>query len=124
MEDHRDDLVVIAAGYPDEMATFVASNPGLRSRFPKTIHFADYSTDELLRIFAGMCDDSRYHLTPADRKKLATYFDTQPRDKGFGNGRLVRNTFEAAIARQASRLVHIKEPSDRDLTTLKPADLP
>ena len=124
MEDHRDDLVVIAAGYPDEMTTFVASNPGLRSRFPKTIHFADYSTDELLKIFSGMCDDTRYHLTPAARKKLAAYFDAQPRDKGFGNGRLVRNAFEAAIAQQASRLVHIKEPSDRDLTTLKPADLP
>jgi len=124
MEDHREDLVVIAAGYPEEMEEFVASNPGLRSRFPKTIRFADYSGDELLAIFEGMCDESRYHLTPTARRKLLAWFESQPRDKGFGNGRLARNLFEAAVTRQASRVVRMKPLSDRELVTLKPADIP
>ena len=85
MEDHRDDVVVIAAGYPEEMATFVNSNPGLRSRFPKTIHFADYSNEELMQIFAGMCGESSYHLTPTARKKLADEGAKQMRERGKGN---------------------------------------
>ena len=124
MEDHRDDFVVIAAGYPEEMAEFIAANPGLESRFPKTIHFADYTAEELLRIFEGMCDDHRYHLTPTARRKLVASLEAQPREKGFGNGRLVRNLFEAAVSRQASRIVRVKAPSDRELVTLKPADIP
>ena len=67
MEDHRDDVVLIVAGYPDEMATFLDANPGLRSRFPKTIYFDDYSNEELLRIFEGMCAKS--HYTPTDDAK-------------------------------------------------------
>ena len=124
MEDHRDDFVVIAAGYPDEMEEFVSSNPGLRSRFPKTIRFADYTSEELLQIFEGMCDENRYRLTPTAQRKVLAYFEAQPRDKGFGNGRLARNLFEAAVARQASRLVRLRTPSDRELVTLKPADIP
>ena len=124
IEDHRGDLVVIAAGYPEEMTVFVESNPGLRSRFPKTIHFPDYSNEELLEIFESMCEDGHYRLTPAVRRKVLAWFEAQPRDKGFGNGRLARNLFEASIGRQAGRLVRLKVPTDRDLLALRPADIP
>jgi SpoVK/Ycf46/Vps4 family AAA+-type ATPase len=124
IEDHRGDFVVIAAGYPDEMRIFVESNPGLRSRFPKTIHFPDYSDDELLEIFGRMCEDNHYRLTPTARRKVLAWFAAQSRDKGFGNGRLARNLFEAAVARHASRVVGVSDPSDRDLITLRPGDIP
>jgi Cdc6-like AAA superfamily ATPase len=123
IEDHRDDIAVIAAGYPDEMRVFIDSNPGLRSRFPKTIHFPDYSTAELLAIFEAHAERSRYVLTPAAREALADHFDAQVRDKGFGNGRVARNLFESAIARQASRLVMVDGPTDEQLCTLERADV-
>ena len=124
MEDHREDLVVIAAGYPEEMTMFVESNPGLRSRFPKSIHFPDYSDAELLEIFESMAEKNHYRLTPAARRKLLASFAAHSRDRGFGNGRLVRNLFEAAIARHASRVVKVEEPSTDVLVSLKPADIP
>ena len=71
IEDHRDEVVVIAAGYPDEMATFISSNPGLESRFPKTIHFPDYSNDELVAIFASLCDKNAYTVGPDAEERLA-----------------------------------------------------
>jgi len=125
VEDHRDDLVVIAAGYPDEMDVFVNSNPGLRSRFPKTIFFPDYTTDELVLIFKTLCDKTSYRLDESAEKRLREWFDAQPRDKGFGNGRLARNLFEAAAARQASRLVTppAKDPSDEELVTFTADDI-
>jgi Cdc6-like AAA superfamily ATPase len=123
VEDHRDDIVVIAAGYPDEMHVFVESNPGLRSRFPRTIHFPDYSTEELVEIFESMCKKSSYTLTHAARDAMAAWFDAQPRDKGFGNGRLARNLFEAAMAHQASRLVKIENPTNEQLMELLPEDV-
>jgi Holliday junction resolvasome RuvABC ATP-dependent DNA helicase subunit len=124
MEDHRDDLVIIAAGYSDEMETFIGSNPGLRSRFPKTIRFPDYTDDELLAIFDRLCDGHRYRTTAAARRKVAAFFAAHPRSKGFGNGRLVRNLFEAAVAHQATRVVKLETPSDQELITLKPGDIP
>lgn len=123
IEDHRDELVVIAAGYPDEMADFVESNPGLRSRFPKTIAFPDYSTDELVAIFQSMADSSAYRCTPDTVDHLRRWFDAQGRDKGFGNARLARNLFEAAVARQASRVVAVTEPTDEQLMALTPDDI-
>ena len=123
IEDHRDEVVVIAAGYPDEMADFVSSNPGLRSRFPKTIAFPDYSDDELVGIFVSMAEKSAYTCTPESRDHLGRWFGAQPRDKGFGNARLARNLFEAAVARQASRVVAIAEPTDEDLMALTPDDI-
>lgn len=123
MEDHRDDVAVIAAGYPDEMHRFVESNPGLRSRFPKTIHFPDYTTDELVAIFESMCKKASYVCTPEAREAARSWFEAQPRDKGFGNGRLARNLFEAAMARQASRLVARDNPTNEELMALLPEDV-
>ncbi len=105
IEDRRETTVVIAAGYPDEMSEFIDSNPGLRSRFPKTIRFADYSTDELMAIFAGICKKNSYEPTPEALEKLRAYFEAQDRGKGFGNGRVARNLFEQVVGNQATRLV-------------------
>lgn len=123
MEDHRDDLVLIVAGYPAEMETFIESNPGLRSRFPKTIHFPDYSTDELVAIFKSMCEKVAYRCTPNAEARLRELLDACPRDKGFGNARHARNLFEAAVARHAGRVVDIKDVTDAQLTDLQPEDL-
>ena len=114
IEDRRETTVVIAAGYPDEMAEFIDSNPGLRSRFPKTIRFADYSTDELLSIFASICRKNSYEPTPDARVKLRAYFDAQDRGKGFGNGRVARNLFEQVVGNQATRLVGNRPHSSPD----------
>ena len=123
IEDHRDEVVVIAAGYPDEMATFVDSNPGLRSRFPKTIAFPDYSNEDLAAIFATMATKSAYACAPEVHEHLLRWFAAQPRDKGFGNARLARNLFEAAVARQASRVVAVAQPTDEQLMALTPDDI-
>ena len=105
IEDRRDAVVVIAAGYPAEMAEFIDTNPGLRSRFPKTIAFADYSDVELAAIFASLCKKNQYTPTDDAKAKLLAYFAGQERSKGFGNGRLARNLFEQTIANQATRLM-------------------
>ncbi|MBV8692150.1 MAG: AAA family ATPase [Actinobacteria bacterium] len=123
IEDHRDDIVVIAAGYPDEMDTFINSNPGLRSRFPKTINFPDYTTDELIEIFKSLCEKSGYVCTDGARAKIRAFFDAQPRDKGFGNGRLARNLFEASVAGQATRVVAMKNPTNDQLQSLTARDV-
>ena len=118
MEDHRDDLAVIAAGYPDEMATLIDTNPGLRSRFTRTIHFPDFTTEELVAIFESMSAANRYQLDEAAALKLAEIIDAEPRTRGFGNARFVRNLFEAAVSRQADRLAAVEQPTDEQLTTL------
>ena len=123
MEDHRHDLVVIAAGYPDEMEDFVGSNPGLRSRFPKTIAFPDYRDEELVAIFLTMARTSAYTCSPDVEQYLRAWFAAQPRTKGFGNARLARNLFEAAVARQASRVVGHADPTDEQLMALTPDDI-
>jgi SpoVK/Ycf46/Vps4 family AAA+-type ATPase len=120
MEDHRDELVVIVAGYGDEMTQFVNSNPGLSSRFPRTIHFPDYSTDELITIFEGMCDSGKYVVSSQAIAGLRQYLEKLTRTRQFGNARLVRNIFEAALGRQASRIVATADP---DLTNLTLTDL-
>jgi SpoVK/Ycf46/Vps4 family AAA+-type ATPase len=124
VEDRRDRLVVILAGYPDEMDELVAANPGMRSRFPKTIHFPDYSDDELLAIVEAIGATGRYSLDEGGRSAVRGWLAAQPRDRGFGNGRLARNLFEAAVANQATRLVALDHPSDEQLTTLTAADIP
>jgi len=124
VEDRRDSIIVIVAGYPEEMATFVDANPGLRSRFPKTIHFDDYSNDELVQIFQSLGSDQKYTCEPDALAKVRAFFEAQPRVRGFGNGRLARNLFEAMVARQSSRLVGIDSPTDEQLCTFTSADVP
>lgn len=124
MEDHREDVVLIVAGYPEEMAEFLDANPGLRSRFPKTIFFDDYSDDELLRIFDGMAAKAHYTPTEDARQAVRSYVAARPRDRGFGNARLVRNVFEAAVAAQASRVVELTDVSDEALVALEAVDVP
>jgi AAA lid domain/ATPase family associated with various cellular activities (AAA) len=124
VEDRRDRLVVILAGYPDEMAGLVDANPGMRSRFPKTIHFPDYSDDELVAIVESLGAEGRYLLDDGARAAVRAWLSTQSRGRGFGNGRLARNLFEAAVANQATRLVALDAPTDEQLTTLTAADIP
>ena len=123
IEDRRDDLVVIAAGYPAEMADFISANPGLASRFPKTIFFPDYTDDELWSIFAIHAEKAGYTASDGAEGKVRAWFASVPRDKGFGNGRLARNLFEDAVARQAGRVVAIDEPTDEQLQMLTAADI-
>lgn len=125
IEDRRDRVVVVVAGYPTEMDQLLSSNPGLRSRFPTVVHFPDYSTDELVRIVDAIGDDQRYRLTTESRAKLRGIIDSTPRGQGFGNARLARNLFEAAIGAHATRVMRLgRPPTDDDLTTLLPEDLP
>ena len=125
IEDRRDRIAVIAAGYPVEMIEFIDANPGLRSRFPKTIEFADYSDDELVAIFTSLCKKNRYQPTGDALTDLRAYFAAQPRMKGFGNGRLARNVFEAAVANQATRLMTdpTTKPTTADLECIEAADI-
>ena len=124
MEDRRERLVVIVAGYTDEMDDFINSNPGLRSRFPRVIHFPDYSADELIAIFETLAGKHHYELTAGARRRLRAHFDAAPRGPGFGNGRLARNLFEEAVAQQASRVVRRDDVSRDDLVRLTAPDIP
>ena len=106
MEDHRDNLVVIVAGYSQLMTRFIESNPGLKSRFNKYISFPDYDSKELESIFEIMCSKYDYRIEENLKKRLPAYFEQMCRDKkdNFANAREVRNLFEKTIQRQSSRL--------------------
>ncbi|HTO01024.1 MAG TPA: AAA family ATPase [Microthrixaceae bacterium] len=123
MEDRRDRVVLIVAGYPSEMEQFISANPGLRSRFPTTIEFPDYTTEELMRIVDSIGSKSRYLLTDEARIRFIEVLDQIPRTKGFGNARVARNMFESAVAHQASRLVKQGAEGEAALTTLEPEDI-
>jgi SpoVK/Ycf46/Vps4 family AAA+-type ATPase len=123
MEDHRDDVVVVAAGYTDEMQSFLSANPGMASRFSRTIEFTNYSVDDLVTITEGMCKNHRYELGPLTRQALATHYERMPRDATFGNGRAARLVFEEMIDRQAFRLAAMSDPAESDLTLLLPEDV-
>lgn len=123
MEDHREDLSVIAAGYPTEMQELVDSNPGLKSRFTRTIHFPDYSTEELVAIFVLISSIKEYHLDDLGTRRLREVIEAEPRGKGFGNGRFVRNVFEAAVGHHAVRLAETPDVTDEQLTTLTADDI-
>ncbi len=125
MEDHRGDLVVIAAGYPDLMDRFLHANPGLESRFNKVFYFQDYSGAELMEIFQSMCDKNGYTLDPEVQKQAADRFQRMydSRDENFGNAREVRNLFERAVARQADRVAGLEHPGREDLMALTAEDL-
>ena len=125
MEDHRDELVVIVAGYDGPMEDFIHSNPGLESRFNKYIHFPDYTGPELMAMFRLQCEKNGYTLPPETEKAAEALFDRlyDERDENFGNGRTVRNLFEDAVSRQADRVAAIENPSREQLMALLPEDL-
>lgn len=123
MEDNRDDLVLIVAGYPEPMAGFISRNPGLSSRFRTTIEFADYSDAELVEIFGSMAEDADYDVTERCRKRFEMILAITPRGSSFGNARFARNHLEAAIGRHAWRLRDIAEPTLEQLRALEPEDL-
>ena len=123
MEDHRDDLVVIVAGYPVEMDDFIGANPGLKSRFPLTIVFDDYTDDELVAVFCQMAKQSDYTVSPAVVDRFRTRLASEPRGHGFGNGRFVRNAFEAAAVSLSSRIAGVADPTEAQLRVIEPGDL-
>ena len=128
VEDCRGEFVVVLAGYENRMNDFLDMNPGLKSRFPNTIHFDDYTPDEMFRIFEGMCKKNQYTISPAVAPmimgKLTTMYQT--RDENFGNARDVRNVYEKIIKNQNLRLYHLKKngtPISKDmLMTILPED--
>ncbi|MGC4747912.1 right-handed parallel beta-helix repeat-containing protein [Micromonospora sp. DT201] len=123
MEDHREEVVVIVAGYPSEMTRFVNTNPGLASRFSRTLTFDDYTTDELVSIVRHQAADHEYHLTPEAVEGLRRYVDVAARGEGFGNGRFARGVFQRMTERHAARIADLAVPTTAQLTTLEPQDL-
>ena len=125
MEDDRERLVVVLAGYPEEMDRLIRSNPGLSSRFNTKLTFEDYSPGALGRIFGGMCETNHYVLTSAAQARLLLGFQWlyENRDEHFGNGRLVRNIFENAIRRLANRIAGIATLTKEVLTTIQAEDI-
>ncbi|SEC32451.1 AAA+-type ATPase, SpoVK/Ycf46/Vps4 family [Tenacibaculum sp. MAR_2009_124] len=126
MEDHRKELVVIVAGYPDEMKDFITSNPGLQSRFNRYFTFDHYKPSELLGIFELFCKKNDFILTEDAREKLHFIFDKfyEKKDAHFGNARVARNLFEKIIEYQANRIVSITPITAEILKTIQEEDIP
>lgn len=125
MEDHRDDIVVIAAGYEDLMSTFIESNPGLKSRFNKYFYFKDYTSDQLLEIFLSISKNSTYTLQDDANDHLKAIIEelVSFKTSNFGNGRTIRNLFEKSIANQANRIIQDNLRDKDDLTKLLKEDI-
>ncbi len=125
MEDDRERLVVVLAGYPDEMDRLLKSNPGLSSRFNTKLTFEDYTPGALGRIFGTLCETNHYVLTAEAQARLLLGFHWlyENRDEHFGNGRLVRNVFENAIRRLANRIAGVKSLTKEVLTTIEAQDI-
>ena len=123
MEDHRGDLIVIAAGYETEMRALLHANPGLASRFPKTVHFPGYTDGQLADIFATMAARAGLTLAEGTTARLRAILAATPRDRNFGNARHVRNLLEQAISAQALRITTAgTDPAE--IRTLRAEDLP
>ena len=124
MEDHRDNLVVIVAGYTDPMEGFIHSNPGLESRFNRYFFFPDYDGPQLMEIFRIQCKKNSYTLSPEAEEKALEIFTQlfEERTENFGNGRDVRNFFEDMVVRQSNRVAAMENPSKEDLITVLPED--
>lgn len=125
MEDNRDDLVVIVAGYPDLMNQFLQSNPGLKSRFTRFINFKDYEPDELAMIFERLREKGGFTCSAGCSAKLNEIFTEVVEQKAsdFANGRFVRNLFEKAVSNQANRVAEVENISDEQLMEILEEDL-
>ena len=124
MEDHRDDLVVIVAGYSERMNDFILSNPGLESRFQKYIQFNDYTPDELTQILKKMVEDAKMIISEGAEEIVQQKFENlyKERNESFGNARLARNIFQKAVSKQADRLVKVDHLDEVVLQTLTEDD--
>lgn len=125
MEDHRDELIVVVAGYDGPMEKFINSNPGLQSRFNKYFYFPDYNGEQLLYIFKGQCKKNGYALTEEAEAEAKAMFEElyENRGENFGNGRDVRNVFEDTVVRQSNRVAALDAPTKDDLMQFLPEDL-
>lgn len=123
MEDYRDDLVVIVAGYTNEMKEFIDMNPGLRSRFNKYINFDNYTADEMLEIFKNQCDKAQFILNDNAKSKALAYFTQYQGNEQFGNARGVRNYFDRVVTAQATRILTMDEPSETEFRTILAEDV-
>lgn len=120
MEDYRDDLVVIVAGYTEPMEKFFESNPGLKSRFNTFIEFPDYAVEELEKILISLCDNNDYVLDENALIVIHGFLEESisKKDENFANGRLVRNLYDDLVMNHARRVVNIKNPTKDDLSTI------
>lgn len=125
MEDYRNNLVVIVAGYPKLMKKFIESNPGLASRFNRYVLFEDYSKDELMQIFEYICESSSYKLDSEGKICLSDYLRQllTNKDDNFGNARTIRNIFEKSITFQANRIMSMNKLNDEELSLLTKSDI-
>ena len=125
MEDHRDDLVIIVAGYTDEMQRFLKANTGLYSRFNKFIQFSDYTEEELLRILQSMAEDAGFCFTEGavDKIKVRLHAMNDASRREFGNARGIRNMFERLVSNQANRIIQYKTQSIKDITVITEEDV-
>ena len=125
MENNRDNMVVIFAGYPDKMEKFMQKNPGLRSRIAFHVNFPDYATDDLCKIAELIAKDDGLYLAPEARAKLTGIFDSARKTDDFGNGRYVRNLIENAHMEQCNRLANMNvcDVTDDDIRMLAPEDI-
>ena len=125
MEDDRKRLVVIVAGYTNEMKSFIESNPGLKSRFSRYIEFEDYSEDELVALFKKLAEGQKFILSDGfeEQLRLTLRMVLSENAATFGNGRGVRNLFEKTVLKQANRLAMIDD-DNVDMQLLMPEDLP
>ena len=124
MEDHRNDLIVIVAGYTDQMHHFIDSNPGLSSRFNRYFSFDDYSKNELIEIFKNICQKNGFIVSESAIRALDNMLEDIVDMEQFGNARGIRNVFDKAVMNQANRLVKLKNINNSDLTTIIASDLP
>lgn len=125
MEDYREDIIVIVAGYPDLMDEFIKMNPGLESRFRFNIRFDDYSAEEMTLIFWFFCTSYGFNITRQGLVEVNFKYSSVCRNKGpsFSNARMVRNHFEESVVNQAQRVVLISNPTDQDLVLLTKEDV-
>lgn len=125
MEDDRDKLIVVVAGYTEEMNHFLDSNPGLKSRFNRNFYFNDYSAGELTDIFCNLCRNNHFAFDKAVEELMFNYLleSWEKRDKSFGNGRLVRNLFEKLLQVHSDRMAEIAEPDEKSLSTFTSKDI-